>query len=196
VTSQSESDWLIIRHTIWWTECHQHINRIHTKNVTINIGQNQSSPTSKLNWCLSKSWPIKLSNLHNESTINCVPRVTDGWHTLHRKKSDSPILTVFIPCIFTELNCSLMTLTNAPFLYINTIKHRSYVFRRDSSSARQEILCILWSPKVRSRVHNSSPYVSITSLINSVHVPIIRLEDRFNIILPSISTSSKSFHSL
>jgi len=40
------------------------------------------------------------------------------------------ILTLFIPCIWIELNCSLTTSTNAPWICIITVLHHFYMFRR------------------------------------------------------------------
>jgi hypothetical protein len=39
------------------------------------------------------------------------------------------ILTLFIPCIWIELNCSFTTPTNAPWVCIITVLHRFYMFR-------------------------------------------------------------------
>ena len=114
----------------------------------------------------------------NRLLIVCQGSLIDG--TLYNERSQIlQFLSVIIPCLFTEFNFSLMTLRNALLLYINAIQHLSYVFRRDSSSARQEIPCILWSPNVRSRVHKSSQHVPVPNLINSVHDPILRHEDQF-----------------
>ena len=40
------------------------------------------------------------------------------------------ILTLFIPCIWIELNCSFTTPTNAPWICAITVLHRFYMFWR------------------------------------------------------------------
>jgi hypothetical protein len=56
------------------------------------------------------------------------------------------------------------------------------------SSASQEILCILWSPKIHYHVHKSLPPVPIFSQTNPIPVlPFHFLKTHFNIIIPSKS---------
>jgi hypothetical protein len=73
---------------------------------------------------------------------------------------------------------------------INSIK-QSPSSEAKSLSAIQEILCLLWKPKVDFRVHNSLPLVPILSQFNPVHT----LQPYFlminsNIIFPPTTTSS------
>jgi hypothetical protein len=51
--------------------------------------------------------------------------------TFHRR-----FLVLFIPCVWTELNCSFMT-QNCTFDYTHTILYRSYTFRHRSPYLRE-----------------------------------------------------------
>ena len=65
-------------------------------------------------------------------------------------------------------------------------------WERNGSSASQEIPCILWNPKVHSRIQNSLPPVTIPRQINPVHaLASYLLKIHFYTILPSTPRSRK-----
>ena len=66
----------------------------------------------------------------------------------------------------------------------------------DRFSASQEINRILWNLKVHYRVYKCPPFVPVPNQINPVHAPSHFLNIHLNIILPSMSGSSKWYLAL
>jgi len=70
-------------------------------------------------------------------------------------------------------------------------------WKADSSSASQEIHCLIWKPKLHYPVHKSPPLVRMLSHINPFHVfPSYLLKIHLKIILPSKPQPSKRSLSL
>ena len=60
------------------------------------------------------------------------------------------------------------------------------------TSASQEIIFIWWNPKVHYRIHKGRPTLPILSKIDPIHVsPFDLLKNHFNIVFPTIPTSSE-----
>ena len=91
------------------------------------------------------------------------------------------VSTLFYLCISSVIRVPLMVeLTNPT--------QQSPSLEASTSSASQEMSCILWNPKVHYRVHNSPPHVPILSQINPVH-PLATdfLMINFNVVVPYTS---------
>jgi hypothetical protein len=113
---------------------------------------------------LKQALPFTLFRIHVRANVHIILKVS--WFELFYNSNSFHIeLTNFM-----ELSCS---------------------WEAASSAATQELLNILWNPKVYYRVHKSPPLVPVLLLINSVHVtPSYLSKFHFNIIHPPNSWSS------
>ena len=92
-------------------------------------------------------------------------------------------------CVLGQERCSSRNLL--AYLLTYSLK-KSPSWETNRFSASQEIPRVLWNPKVHYRIHKSPPPVHILSQTDPVHAPTsLFLKIHFNIILPSMSWSSK-----
>jgi len=109
--------------------------------------------------------------------------------------SEEPTATIFWPYFCTAIYDSY-SFSLRRNISCNCLSSWSRgLLQEFSHSNSQEIIRLLWNPKVHIRVHNSPPFAPVSSEINPIHIftPYL-FEVHFNIILPATPVSPNSLH--
>ena len=96
-------------------------------------------------------------------SVACDSRLTSYSHSLNDYLPDT-IYSIKQRLYFIRPSPPLCVISPTPW-------NGALLEKANSSSARQEILRILWNPKVHCRIHKSPPPVLILSQVNPLHAP-------------------------